>query len=93
MNRSSNVTRKDALHRLIVLPALAGLTMAGTSVAEAKGSQAQFKYQSHPNGKQQCSGCSLFMPGKNASAPGTCKVVAGAISPNGWCIAFSKKAQ
>jgi hypothetical protein len=29
--------------------------------------------------------------GTSASAEGTCKIVAGAISPHGWCIAYSKK--
>jgi hypothetical protein len=31
------------------------------------------------------------VPGANASAQGTCKVVDGPISPKGWCIAYAKK--
>jgi hypothetical protein len=66
--------------------------MAATGTfAEAKGTQAQFKYQSKPNGTQMCSGCSLFIPGKTATAAGTCKIVAGNISPHGWCTAFAAK--
>ena len=29
--------------------------------------------------------------GKTAKSPGTCKIVEGAISPNGWCIEFQPK--
>ena len=85
------MNRKEALRNLVVLPALAGLIATTTAIAEAKGSKSQFKYQDKPNGKQKCSGCSLFVPGKTASANGSCKVVEGSISPNGWCTAFSPK--
>lgn len=85
-------TRQDVLRQLIVLPALAGLMAAGaTAIADAKAPKAQFKYQTKPHGSQKCSGCALFVPGKNATAMGSCKVVAGAISPNGWCTAYSAK--
>lgn len=85
------MNRKEALANLVVLPALAGLVAASTGTAMAKGAKAQFKYQDKPNGKQKCSGCSLFVPGKTATANGTCKVVEGSISPNGWCTAFAAK--
>ena len=85
------MNRKEALRNLIVLPALAGMIATTTIAAQAKGSKSQFKYQDKPNGKQKCSGCSLFVPGKTATANGSCKVVEGAISPNGWCTAFAPK--
>ena len=85
------MNRKQVLARLIVLPALAGLIAGSTAVARAKGSKSQFDYQDHPNGKEQCSACSLFVPGK-AKSEGTCKIVEGEISPSGWCRAFSAKA-
>ncbi len=89
-----SMSRKEALGGLVVLPALAATLIAGTTaIAEAKGTKAQFKYQDHPNGKQQCSGCALFIPGKTAKAAGTCKVVGGPISPHGWCTAFAPKAK
>ncbi|HET8584564.1 MAG TPA: hypothetical protein VFM89_02395 [Casimicrobiaceae bacterium] len=43
------------------------------------------KYQDHPDGDKKCSECMQFVP------PGSCKVVEGTISPNGYCIAFVKK--
>jgi hypothetical protein len=86
VKRSEHVTRSDALKQLIVLPALAGALLSTALPAEAKGSQAQFKYQTKPGpGGHTCSGCRFFQ------APHACKIVAGTISPNGWCIAWAKK--
>jgi hypothetical protein len=93
MNESRKVNRKEALQELIVLPALAGLVMSSTAIAEAKASKAQYKYQSVPHGSQKCSDCSLFIPGKSMSVNGECKLISGSISPNGWCTAFTAKAK
>jgi hypothetical protein len=86
------VKRKDLLQNLIALPALAGLLAASTAPASAKGSKSQFKYQDHPNGAEECAKCNQFIPSATEGAPGSCKVGAGAISPNGWCTAFLAKA-
>lgn len=86
------MNRKDALRNLAVLPALAGMVATTTAIAQAKGSKSQFKYQDKPNGNQKCGDCSLFVPAASASDAGTCKVVDGDISPNGWCTAYSPKA-
>lgn len=73
----------------------AGLAAAGlvaTRTAEAAGvSKASVKYQDKPKGGHQCSGCALFVPGSSATANGTCKAVAGSISPHGWCIMWTAK--
>lgn len=53
------------------------------ALAEGKLSKAEAKYQDHPQGSEQCGKCHHFAP------PGSCKVVEGAISPNGWCTHFS----
>lgn len=57
----------------------------------AKASKSAMMYMDKPHGKQQCSGCVQFIPGKTATADGTCQVVAGSISPHGWCVAFTPK--
>ncbi|HVO87193.1 MAG TPA: high-potential iron-sulfur protein [Casimicrobiaceae bacterium] len=44
------------------------------------------KYQDQPNKDQKCSNCMQFV------APDSCKVVDGKISPDGYCIAWVKKA-
>jgi hypothetical protein len=91
---SSKLTRGEFVQGAIALPALAGLLASATEAAAAQqghGSKTQYKYQDKPHNGQQCSTCTFFIPGKSASAEGTCKIVAGAISPHGWCIAYSKK--
>lgn len=92
MNDSQNdLTRRTFLSGVVVLPALAGLLLAQTGTAQAKGSKAQFKYQSTPNSGKKCSQCSLYISGSSAKANGTCKLVDGSISPNGWCTAYAPK--
>lgn len=84
------MTREEAL-KAIVLPALAA-AMGGAVVgtAQAKTSKAAVKYQNHPKGSAKCSTCKFFVAGKSKTAMGTCKIVDGAISPNGWCTAYTK---
>ena len=71
--------------------AVAGAALAGTVIpirvaeAQQKASKQSMKYQDHPNNGQECSTCMQF------EAPKSCKVVAGDISPKGWCIAYTKK--
>lgn len=88
---SRKPARVDVLRGLLSLPAFAGLMALSTSIARAKSSKSQFKYQTKPNGSHKCSGCSFFIPAKSKTADGTCKLVDGSISPNGWCEAFSPK--
>ncbi|WP_405054934.1 high-potential iron-sulfur protein [Vulcanimicrobium alpinum] len=64
-----------------------GVAAVGTA-AEAADNKKQFKYQDKPGkGGAKCSTCSLFKP------PHGCQVVTGKISPNGWCVAYAKKAK
>jgi len=88
---SNDLSRRNFLSGVVVLPALAGLVLTQTATAEAKGSQAQFKYQNTPKNGQKCSQCKFFIKGSSATANGSCSLVAGTISPNGWCIAYAKK--
>jgi len=88
---SNRITRRTFVANALVLPALAGLMLAEASPAQAKASQAQFKYQKTPNNGHKCSQCTFFVPGTSPTANGSCKIVDGTISPNGWCTAWSKK--
>jgi hypothetical protein len=88
---SNHMTRRSFVANAIILPALAGLLVAETANADAKGSKAQFKYQGTPNNGHKCSQCTFWIAGSSPTANGTCKIVDGSISPNGWCTAFSKK--
>jgi len=89
--RETHMTRRSFVANAVVLPAFAGLLLAETTAAQAKGTKAQFKYQDTPNNGHKCSGCTLFIPGSSAKADGTCKIIDGSISPNGWCTAFAAK--
>ena len=92
MNDFRKVNRKEALQGMIVLPALAGLMMSSTGIAQAaKQPKSKFAYQAKPHGSQQCSDCKLFEPGPSMYANGECKLIAGSISPHGWCTAFTAK--
>ena len=71
---------------------LTGATLAGAiapvrlASAQQKVSKEAMKYQDKPNGDMRCDNCLQFVP------PSSCKVVEGTISPNGYCIAWVKKA-
>jgi hypothetical protein len=56
--------------------------------------RASTKYKDSPEGDKKCADCAQFVPGKSASDLGGCKIFPGdtEVSPNGYCIAWSKKA-
>ncbi len=88
-------SRRNMLKSVAIMAgtaAVAGLAGHQTAHAASKLPKSAVKYQDKPNGDKQCSKCVQFIPGKSASADGTCKVVEGTISPHGYCIAFSPKA-
>jgi len=85
------MTRRTFVANAVVLPALAGLLLAETATAQAKGTKAQFKYQNSPSNGHKCSQCTFYVAGSSPSANGSCKLVDGSISPNGWCTAWQPK--
>jgi hypothetical protein len=52
------------------------------AVAQPKISKVAVNYQDHPDGNKRCDRCVQFLP------PDACKVVDGAISPQGSCRIF-----
>jgi hypothetical protein len=69
----------------VAAAALAPLALVAGK-AFAKIAKKKLKYQDKPNKGQRCHDCTQFQPGKTADARGTCKLVEGSISPNGWCL-------
>lgn len=68
----------------LVLAGLAGWLWSKQALAESgKMSKQLAEYQDIPKGIQMCATCSLF------DEPHACKVVAGDISPSGWCKAYA----
>lgn len=85
----ADLSRRHFFPLAIGSSAAIGLALFGgvdAALAQSKTSQATAKYQDHPKNGQQCSGCNYFR------APHGCQLVAGTISPNGWCSFFAKKA-
>lgn len=95
MNDANNprLTRRAVLKSAVIL-ATAVTALSGTAqqaLADNKATKAAMQYRDKPNGKNECSSCIQFIPGKTPKAMGTCKVVAGKISPRGWCLAYAPK--
>jgi hypothetical protein len=84
--------RRTMLRNVAIVAGLAAVPRAaGHALAQAKASKASMKYRTHPHDGQSCDTCLQFLPGPKPGANGTCKVVDGAISPKGWCLAYVKK--
>ena len=89
MHIQPKCSRRSLLRSAVALAGAAtcaALSMNRQAWAQAKASKAAMKYQDKPNGDQKCSNCLQFV------APDGCKVVEGKISPDGYCIAWVKKA-
>ena len=80
-------SRRSVLQAVLLTSAgiLTGRAQAQPSDHDAtdKMTKARAEYQDTPNGIYSCAICTLFVP------PNACKVVAGEVSPDGWCKAFA----
>lgn len=86
-------TRRSFLRTGLSLAIAGALPVVWSHEAHAaKASKASMSYRNSPHDGHDCSKCMFFQPGSSPSAAGTCTVVAGSISPHGYCIAFSPKA-
>lgn len=63
------------------------VTQTGTALGAPKISKAAVAYQDHPQGDKRCGKCQQFQ------APGSCKLVDGPISPQGFCRIFMPSQQ
>jgi len=79
-------SRRDVF-RLFTAVAVGGsaISFATMAAAQSKTDKKTAKYQDHPNNGQACAQCNFFRP------PKSCQLVAGDISPTGWCSFFAKK--
>ena len=80
-----DLSRRGLLRGLVVATGAGALLTAAPAAADSKFSQKMAKYQPNPKGPQQCDSCGQF------SAPSSCKVVDGTISPSGWCFLYAHK--
>jgi High potential iron-sulfur protein len=79
---SNRTTRRQVMRAGL---AVVGAVVAPSTEAQEKIAQAMVQYQPTPKDGNKCSTCVNF------EAPASCKIVAGSISPNGWCIAYAPK--
>lgn len=86
MHQNRSASRRTVLRRAAAAACgLATLLPARHAAAQQKASQTDAKYQNHPNGQQRCAICLNFQP------PSACRIVAGNISPQGWCQFFAAR--
>jgi High potential iron-sulfur protein len=71
------------LVRLALGGAAAAVAAVSAAFAKDKMSKQEAEYQDSPKDIRMCATCTLFEP------PGSCKVVDGDVSPDGWCKAFA----
>ena len=79
--KSANLSRRSLLGGAVGAVGILGTT-PNLAAAQPKISKVAVNYQDHPNGDKRCGRCIQFQP------PDACKVVGGAISPQGSCASF-----
>lgn len=83
-------SRKDFLAAIALLPAAGTFARpVPASAEEPTISKQSARYQGKPHGGQVCASCKYFSEGKGKNAEGTCDLVRGPISPQGWCIYYT----
>ncbi len=89
MNYCQKKFSRRKIIKFMVLGAAVPFAFTTSQAQATKVSKETMQYRDKPNGKQQCSNCMQFIPGKTSEANGECKVVEGSISPQGWCTAYA----
>jgi hypothetical protein len=78
---SARLSRRSLLGGALGAVSILGATPK-VGAAQPKISKVAVNYQDHPDGAKRCDKCVQFQP------PDACKVVEGAISPQGSCRIF-----
>ncbi len=89
---NEKMTRGSLLQKLAVAPiAIGAFALLKAQEADAaKTAQSAVMYVNHPSGAKKCSGCKFYIAAKG-KGNGACQIVAGSISPNGYCVAYAAK--
>lgn len=91
-NNKTGATRREIFKTGFIA---AASTLAATTIlvqpAQAKMAQKAVMYQGKPQGSQACAKCARFVPSKTPGADGTCTIVDGNVSPQGWCAMYVPK--
>jgi hypothetical protein len=103
MSTHRKISRRTWLKGMAGFPAATGMSLMLASTAEAKASKAAVLYRDYPKGMQACHMCKFYMAGSSRRSggmcmggsmmgmmgAGACQVVAGRISPMGWCDLYT----
>ncbi|WP_165943243.1 high-potential iron-sulfur protein [Roseicella aquatilis] len=84
MDETKTPKRRRSVLRAAGLAALAPIAVPRAR-AQDKLQGSMVLYQDKPKDGQKCSNCLHFQP------PNACAIVAGEISPEGWCAVWAKK--
>ena len=84
-------SRRIMLKNAAIVLGLAAAPWARSASDDGKATKQAMHYQDQPKDGQNCATCIQFIPGAKPGASGTCQIVQGPISPNGWCIEYIKK--
>jgi hypothetical protein len=93
MNDHESARRRLLRRTAAALPLLLALPLLARPSAARAGSASKdaFHYQDHPNEDKRCANCLQFVPPADGQQFGACRIVAGPISANGWCMAFTPR--
>jgi len=84
MPNGNGTSRRDMLRTGAMV--VAGVAAAASARAQdEKIAQELVQYQDSPKDGQQCNKCAQWVE------PNACKIVAGIIHPNGYCVAYAPK--
>ncbi|MET1083342.1 MAG: high-potential iron-sulfur protein [Burkholderiales bacterium] len=92
MKKDFKLTRRNMLKVGAALATIPVVAITGEAwAAQNAALRGALKYQDKP-GKdgQKCSTCTHWVPGKTATAKGSCKIIPDddEISPEGWCVGW-----
>jgi len=86
-------TRRALLQRSVDVAgiALVTVTFGNATPAAAKAAKSEFHYQDRRHDGKSCGDCKFFSPDNPKGDVGTCSIVEGVVSREGWCQAFASK--
>ncbi|SFI02102.1 High potential iron-sulfur protein [Collimonas sp. OK307] len=94
MNQDKKTSRRNMLRRSSAVLGAVILTPLVTHSPQANAgsmTKGMLHYQDTPKDGKMCADCAAYNPPTPDTASGTCKVVAGPVNPQGWCMAYSHR--
>ena len=89
----SNPARRLFLKRSVDVVAIVAIavTVSDSPPVAAKAAKSEFRYQEYAHDGKTCSQCKFYSSDSPNHASGSCSIVDGPISREGWCTAFAPK--